>query len=140
MLFDIFRALHMVGLVLGVGMVTAGFILGRLAAKNKEIASVMPKIMPSMSKAIWAGLILLIISGIGIQATIFYEISEAMTIFKHILVLAIIVNGVLISGVHRKMARTKDKNAMPQLAKRMGKYSAIGFVLWWAVTIMSSFL
>jgi len=124
---EIWNFIHFIGLVLGVGGATIANIMLRKAAKDKDVAKAMPKIMPPIVKLIWLGLILLIISGIALPFYIHWPMNKSLLIIKHILVVWIIIIGVILA-----ILSAKKRNLLP--------LSTINLILWYLVTLMSAFV
>ena len=124
---ELFRVLHVIGLAFGLGGATIAAVISAKAAKDKDVGKAMGKIMPSIVKFIWAGMALLIISGIALPFYISWPIDKNMLLVKHSLVALIVIMGIIM-GI-----RMKKKKPIKVL-------SIINLILWYAVTIMSVFL
>ena len=124
---ELFRGLHVIGLAFGLGGATIAAGISAKAAKDKDGGKAMGKIMPSIVKFIWAGMALLIISGIALPFYISWPIDKNMLLVKHSLVALIVIMGIIM-GI-----RMKKKKPIKVL-------SIINLILWYAVTIMSVFL
>ena len=124
---ELFRVLHVIGLAFGLGGATIAAVISAKAAKDKDVGKAMGKIMPSIVKFIWAGMALLIISGIALPFYISCPIDKNMLLVKHSLVALIVIMGIIM-GI-----RMKKKKPIKVL-------SIINLILWYAVTIMSVFL
>jgi len=143
---EIFSLLHFVGLAWGLGGATAAAIISAKAEKNPEISLAVMKIIPSMSKLIWLGLILLILSGIGMSFLIEWPVNKQMLLVKHVLVAWIVIIGIIIGinakRMHALTPKPKEKPSAQFLAakKLLKAFSIINLILWYAVAIMSVFL
>jgi len=126
---EIFNFLHFIGLAFGLGGATIATIIAIKASKDGDVEKAAEKLMPSIAKLIWVGLILLIISGIALPFYISWPLDKTMLFIKHILVFWIVVFGVII-GI---MAKKKKKTGMKI-------FSTINLILWYAVTLMSAFV
>lgn len=146
LILALFNFLHFVGLAFGLGGATIAAIIFAKAEKDKDVASAVNKIMPSIVKLIWLGLILLIISGIALPFFIKWPLNTKMLVVKHVLVVWIIIVGIIIGIKMRKV-----KNLVPVLrerpslsflkAKKQVKIlSMINLVLWYIVTLLSVFV
>jgi len=124
---ELFRVLHVIGLAFGLGGATIAAVISAKAAKDKDVGKAMGKIMPSIVKFIWAGMALLIISGIALPFYISWPIDKNMLLVKHSLVALIVIMGIIM-GI-----RMKKKKPIKAL-------SIINLILWYLVTIMSVFL
>jgi len=126
-LLEIFNFLHFIGLAFGLGGATIVAIVSAKAAKDKDVARVAGKIIPSIVKLIWAGIILLIISGIALPFFIKWPMNNQLLIIKHILVAWIVIIGIIIGTRIRKKKNIKG-------------LSIINLILWYGVTLMSAFV
>ena len=124
---ELFRVLHVIGLAFGLGGATIAAVISAKAAKDKDVGKAIGKIMPSIVKFIWAGMALLIISGIALPFYISWPIDKNMLLVKHALVALIVIMGIIM-GI-----RMKKKKPIKAL-------SIINLILWYLVTIMSVFL
>ena len=145
-LLQITNFLHFLGLAFGLGGATIAVIISSKAEKDKEIAKIMHKIMPSISKLIGLGLLLLIISGIALISLVKWPLDKNLLIIKHILVVWIIIIGIILGINSKKMNNSspigKEKPSAKFLkAKQIVKTSSkINLILWYAVTLMSAFV
>jgi len=126
---DLFNFLHFVGLAFGLGGATIMTIISIKADKHKEIAIAMRHIGPAIVKLIWAGLILLIISGIGLPFFVGWPLNKNMLLIKHILVAFIVIIGVILGVSSKKGAK-----------KHMKVFSIINLILWYSITLLSVFV
>jgi len=126
-LLELFNFLHFIGLAFGLGGATIAAVISSKAAKDKQVAKAINKIIPSVVKLIWTGLVLLIISGIALPFYISWPLNKQLLIIKHIFVFWIVVIGMII-GIRIK--RKKDVKGL----------SIINLILWYGVTLMSSFV
>ncbi|MDP2925032.1 MAG: hypothetical protein Q8N99_01540 [Nanoarchaeota archaeon] len=127
MLLEIFNFMHFIGLAFGLGGATIASVISSKAMKDEEIRKVMGKIMLPIVKLIWAGLILLIISGIFIAFLVTWPLNKNLLIIKHFLVAWIIIIGIIIGK------RMKNKKDIKGLSK-------LNLILWYAVTLISAFV
>jgi len=143
MILEISNFIHFVGLAFGLGGATIAAIISRKAVKDKEIGRSFMKIMPSISKLIWLGLILLTISGILITIYTQWPINKELLIAKHILVAWIFIFGIVIGISMKKiknLSESQDKLKIEKAKKQMKIFSIINLILWYAVTLMSVFV
>jgi len=142
--FVLSRFLHFIGLVFGVGGVTSMFIINKKIEKNPELQKLAPDIMKTLTIMIWIGIISLFVSGIGLQLALDELINKNMLIFKHILVVLIVVNGVYLSISAKKMMKlSKTNEAKSKITKLKNKMSFIGtlnLILWYLVLLISVFV
>lgn len=142
-LLEIFNFAHFVGLAWGVGGSTIAAIISAKADQHPEINPAVMKIIPTISKLIWFGLFLLIISGIGISLTIRWPIDKNMLIIKHILVVLIVIIGIIIGLKVKKIKnlapKPKEEPSFTFLKtrKQLKTFSIINLILWYAVVILS---
>lgn len=126
---EFFNFLHFVGLAFGLGGATLATIISAKAGKDKEVANVLGKILSSIVKLIWFGLILLTISGIALPFFIQWPLNKEMLVIKHILVIFIFVFGIAIGIFSRKKAM-----------KEVKIFSIINLILWYIITFLSTFV
>lgn len=147
-MLDLSNFLHFVGLAFGLGGATIATIISVKAEKDKEIAGAVMKLMPPISKLIFIGLVLLIISGIALPFYISWPLNKGMLIVKHVLVVWIVIFGVLIGTSSRRIrklvlaqgARQKPSSQFLKIKKRMKAFSIINLILWYLVTLLSVFV
>lgn len=139
-LLEIFNFLHFLGLAFGLGGATIATIIMAKAGKDKDIAKAAGKIMPSIVKLIWLGMLLLIVSGIFITLLVTWPLNRNLLIVKHVLVAWIIVIGVIMGFMMKKAHKIENKNLLPSLRKRMKILSSINLILWYLVTLLSAFV
>ncbi len=143
---ELFRVLHIIGLAFGLGGATIAAVISAKAEKDKDVGKALGKIMPSIVKFIWLGMLLLIISGIALPFYISWSIDKNMLLAKHVLVALIIIIGIALGINAKKMhalaPKPKEKPSAKFLAvkKLLKAFSIINLILWYAVTIMSVFL
>ena len=146
MLLEIVNFVHFLGLAFGLGGATIATVISRKAEKDKDIARVSMKIIPSIVKFIWIGLILLVLSGIALSFLIPWELDRQLLIIKHILVFWIVVIGAITGFSFKKMSRLapigreKPKPQFLRIKKVVKILSMINLILWYAITIMSAFV
>lgn len=120
------------------------FIINKKIEKNPELQKLAPDIMKTLTIMIWIGIISLFVSGIGLQLALDELINKNMLIFKHILVVLIVVNGVYLSISAKKMMKlSKTNEAKSKITKLKNKMSFIGtlnLILWYLVLLISVFV
>jgi len=126
-LYELFDFVHFLGLAFGLGGATIATIISAKAAKDKDVRKAAEKILPSISKLIMAGLLLLIISGIALPFFMKWPMNKPLLIIKHVLVVWMVIFGVMIG------TRIRKKKPIKAL-------SIINLILWYAVTLMSAFV
>ena len=145
-ILEIFNLLHFVGLAFGVGGATVASIISAKAEKNQELSPAVMKIIPSISRLIWLGLILLIISGIGLSYNAKWPINTKILTIKHALVALIIIIGAVIGFKVKKMSNLAPKlKQVPSLQfiktkNQLKVLSTINLILWYIVVILSVFI
>src|SRR3989344_7034089 len=115
-LLELFNFLHFLGLAYGLGGATLAAIISRKADRDVDLGKQVMKIIPSISKLIWVGLILLIVSGIGISFLVQWPINKNLLIIKHILVFWIVIFGVVISMRVKKMEKLAPLNSKGKIS------------------------
>jgi uncharacterized membrane protein len=145
-MLELFNFLHFIGLVFGLGGATIATIISIKADKDKDIAKAFGKIIPTISKLIWIGLILLIISGIALPFYITWPLNKQLLIIKHVLVAWIVVIGISIGITAKKVSvlapvgKENPSIYFLKIKKLMKSLSIINIILWYLVTLMSAFV
>lgn len=135
--------LHFLGLAWGVGGATVAAILMAKADRNPEIAPLVMKTMPAISKLIWIAIILLVVSGIALAQLVTWPINPTILLAKHALVVILILNGLYLGfrilPKMQKLAPTGGKPSAEFLkAKKSAKIASIlGLVLWYVILVLS---
>ena len=143
---EIFNFVHFLGLAFGLGGATLAAIISRKAERDSEVGKLSFKIMPSISKLIFFGLILLIISGIALPFFIAWPLNKELLIVKHVLVAWIVIIGVILGRSSKKIfnlapvGREKPSLRFLRTKKKIKLFSMINLVLWYAVTLISAFV
>jgi len=144
---EFFYFLHYIGIAWGLGGATTAAIISSKARKYQELTPGIIKIIPAISKLIWIGLLLLIISGIALPYFIKWPINKEMLIIKHVLVIWIVIIGIIIGVNAKKMKRLsnltpkeKPSSAFIKAGKRVKIFSIINLILWYLVTLLSVFV
>ncbi|MDO8647997.1 MAG: DUF2269 family protein [Candidatus Diapherotrites archaeon] len=145
MLLEIFNFLHFIGLAWGVGGATAAAIISMKAEKNPEVAASLMKIIPALSKLIWAGLVLLIISGIAVTSLVKWPLDTNLLLIKHALVVLIVAIGALIFLRVKKMQKLAKPGEKPseeffKAKKQLGMLSITNLALWYLIVLISAFV
>ena len=145
---ELFNFLHFLGLAFGLGGATFAFVISRKAEKDKDVGKALMKIMPSIVKFIWIGMLLLIISGIALPFFVTWPLNRQMLIIKHVLVAWIVVIGVVIGTRMKKMKNLapvgrlheKPSPKFIKTQKQIKFFSTINLILWYLVTLLSVFV
>ncbi len=143
---ELWNFVHFVGLAFGVGGATIANIISAKADKDKDIAKAYGKIMPSIVKVIWLGMLLLIISGIALPFYVKWTLNKQMLIIKHILVVWIIIFGVIMGFsskrmmVHAPAGKEKPSEKFLRIKKLVKGIGLINLILWYLVTLLSVFV
>jgi len=142
MLLEISNFLHFIGLAWGVGGATAAAIISMKAEKNPEVAASLMKIIPALSKMIWLGLVLLIISGIAVTGLVKWPLDANLLLIKHALVVLIVAIGVLIFLKVKKMQKLARPGEKPsadflKAKKQLGIFSIVNLALWYLIVLLS---
>lgn len=107
---------HMIGSVLGVGGATASDFTFLRSIKDRRLGADEFNILKTLSRLLWTGLILLIISGIGflinqyVQAGQIHLLSDPRFLAKMTIVFVILANGIVFHTL-----------VIPYLKKQIGK-------------------
>ena len=145
-MLEISNFLHFVGLALGLGGATIAVIISLKAEKDADVGRAMMKIMPAISKVIGIGLVLLIISGIGIIYFVQRPLDRQMLLVKHVLVAWIVITGIVIGRSSKKMLALVPKRLEKPSAeflrakKRVKAFGILNLILWYVVTGLSVFV
>ena len=143
MLLEIAQFIHYVGLVLGAGGATIAMFISMKAEKGQQLVPAVMKIMPSISKLIWAGIILLALSGIVLAKLVPWPINQTIFSVTIFFVALLVINGAILSFYFmKKMSRLAPKGEAPSQqflkTKKMTKISStIGLVLWYVIIGLS---
>src|SRR3989344_546254 len=145
---ELFNFLHFLGLAFGLGGATFAAVISSKAAKDEDVGKALMKIMPSIVKFIWIGMLLLIISGIALSFLITWPLNRQILIIKHVLVAWIVVIGIIIGTRMRKMknlapvGRLHEKPSAQfiKIKKQIKFFSTINLILWYAILILSVFI
>ena len=137
------RLMHDLGIAFGVGGATIAFLISKKAEGKPEISQTASFLMESISKLIWVGLILLIVSGIGLTAFIKWPINIPLLIVKHAIVLIIIINGIYLGVNSKKLVKAiREKNVLGinKVKLRLKKVGLLNLICWYIVMILSVLL
>jgi len=143
---EIFNFLHFLGLAFGLGGATLAFIISIKAEKDLDIRKAQMKLMPAISKLIWIGLGLLIISGVLLPVYIKWPLNKQLLIIKHIFVAWIVIIGIMINSSVANLqylspkSRQKPSEHFLKTKRLVKGLSTINLFLWYIVTILSSFV
>ncbi len=143
---ELFSFLHFVGLAWGVGGATIGAIIFAKSEKNPEMGPAVMKIMPEISKLVWLGLILLLISGVGVSSYVTSPIDAGLLAVKHVVVVLIVIFGIIIGISSKKLiklAPKPERKPSPRFLKtreRMKYLGIFNLFLWYLVIILAVFV
>jgi len=143
---EIWNFVHFLGLAFGLGGATFANIISSKAENDKDVASAFGKIMPSIVKMIWLGLVLLIISGIALSNYVTWELNTQLLIIKHILVVWIVVIGFFIGMssrkvmIHAPVGKEKPSEGFLRSKRLVKNLSRINLILWYGITLLSAFV
>jgi ABC-type nickel/cobalt efflux system permease component RcnA len=135
--------LHNLGIAWGVGGATISAILMARADKNPESGPHIMGLMSSISKLIWAGLILLIVSGIALVPLITWPMDMTMLLVKHIAVVLLVINGLFLGfRIIPRLQKAVPMDRKPSkeflsLKKKARSAGTIGLVLWYLILVLS---
>ena len=147
-ILDISNFLHYIGIAFGLGGATIATIISMKAEKNKdkEMDHAVMKLMSSISKVIFLGLILLVISGILLTIYAPWPLNKKMLAVKHVLVAWIFIIAIPLGRKSIKMralvpiGKQKPSEEFLKYKKQIRGLSMINLVLWYAITFMSIFV
>lgn len=136
--------MHLIGFALGVGGATISDILFLRFLKDFKISNEEHEILKLMSQIVWVGLLLIVISGIGLYLPETARLLESgKFLIKMIVVLIIIINGALLNLLITPKLITmsfktdginiKNASKMRHLAFALG---AVSFVSWYTAFIL----
>ena len=140
----LFIFVHTVGLAFGLGGVTINVVLMIKARFDKELASTIIKVSKTIGPLIFLGLVLLTISGIGFMR-LGYPLTRTLAV-KHILVVALWIEGPLIFYLTSKLAKLSPTPSEPPSLKflstrrMMQALAAAGLILWYTITVLGVLL
>ena len=135
--------LHDIGIAWGVGGATISTILMAKADKNPESGPYLMGLMPTISKLIWAGLILLIVSGIALVPLIAWPMDMTMLAVKHAAVVLLVLNGLFLGfRIIPRLEKSAPKEGKPSkeflsLKKKARSSGTIGLILWYLILVLS---
>ncbi|MFH1592594.1 MAG: hypothetical protein ABIB47_04485 [Candidatus Woesearchaeota archaeon] len=144
-LLSFFNFLHFVGLAWGLGGATIVTVISIKSEKDKDIDVASMKLLPAISKFIWFGLMLLIISGVALPFYVNWPLDTQMLILKHIAVAFIVIIGVAIGLKFKKLHQLTKLEGKPEprflkAKKQIKLLSIINLILWYVVTLLSVFV
>ncbi|MFW9822211.1 MAG: hypothetical protein ACFFE4_04720 [Candidatus Thorarchaeota archaeon] len=146
---QIFVILHLISLSWGVGGATLSFLFNIISSKKPEMKPHISNIMPYLSKLVMVGLIVLGISGIGVQSVLgsenffSYWIDYPLSIAKFVLTLLLVTIGILlVAKFAPKMDRLAPKGEPPskeflKTRKIVMICGTINFILWYIILILA---
>ena len=142
--FEIVRILHDIATAWGVGGVTIAFLLLLKGDRDKELAPIIRnKLMPLISKVIMIGLLLLIVSGIGLLYLTPWPLGDFYLI-KHIFVVALLCVGISMGAYvmprRNKLAPTPGNPPSKEFLKfkRLARaLHLVNLILWYVITVLS---
>lgn len=152
-IFEMFHkplvALHLLGFALGVGGATIADILFYRFLKDFKISPEEDRILKIMSQIIWAGLFILILSGIGLYLPEMEALNASSKFLLKVVVVAVItVNGSLLNLIIAPrlvdMSFSKDSDIksglnivrLVKLRRLAFMLGAISFVSWYSAFIL----
>jgi len=149
-MYEIFLTLHLIGVILGAGSALVSDALFFGVIRDRNINTTELKMLSLVSRLVWIGLALLLISGIVMLVLgNFVLLGEPSFQMKMLLVALIIINGILFHKQHlpflKKMVKVKnlEDDISDNLSdRRHFKYmfvsGALSMISWLAVIILGS--
>ena len=139
------RIIHLIGLCWGVGGATLGLLLMVISERNPEMKPHVSKILPTITRLIMFGIILLGISGVVLQLVIGgnYYSEHWILGLKHVVAAVLLIIGILMAAkVGPKMQRLAPKGGSPsEEFLKTQKLAMIGgitnTILWYVIVILS---
>lgn len=136
---EILKLLHFTGFAFGLGGSTLAFLLSKKAGKEKNLAGIFPTLLPIISKYVWSGLFLLIISGLGM--VLLEDVPQNLLFFvmKMIIVSIILLGGLVIANLNSKLTgiTNKKKVEVLKIKSRIRKLQTITLICWYLALIFS---
>lgn len=138
---------HMIGVALGVGGATVSDVLFFRFLKDLKISHFEARILNTLSRIIWLGLIILIISGIGLYIPNAERLSQSSKFLtKMVVVLVILANGIalnlIVSPKLKKISFEKKHEHVTGELRRLRKIAfalgAISITSWYSALILGS--
>ena len=142
-LLEAANLLHFIGIAWGVGGATVAAILMARSDKHPESAPHIMAAMPAISRLIWAGIALLIVSGIALAPLVSWPVNPIVLGAKHLVVLLLIASGLFMSfRTIPRVARLAPKDGKPSdeflKARKTARINGtISFILWYVIVILS---
>ncbi|MHA2280940.1 MAG: hypothetical protein ACXAC5_08820 [Promethearchaeota archaeon] len=146
---QIFIILHLISLSWGVGGATLGFIFNIVSSKKPEMKPHISNVMPYISKLIMLSLIVLGVSGIGVQSILgsenffSYWVDYPLSIVKFVLILILLTIGILlVAKFAPKMDSLAPKGEPPseeflKTRKIVIICGTINLILWYVLIILA---
>ena len=139
------RIIHLIGLSWGVGGATLGLLLMVISERNPEMKPHVSKILPTITRLIMVGIILLGISGVVLQLVIGgnYYSEHWILGLKHVVAAVLLIIGILMAAkVGPKMQRLAPKGGPPSKeflkTKKLAMIGGItNTILWYVLVILS---
>jgi len=139
------RIFHLIGLCWGVGGATLGLLLMVISERNPEMKPHVAKILPTNTRLIMLGIILLGISGVALQLVIGGNYYSAHWILglKHVVAAVLLTIGILMAAkIGPKMQRLAPKGGPPSgeflKTKKLAMILGItNTILWYVIVILS---
>ncbi len=139
---------HVIGAAIGAGGAMMSDFLFFNAIKDKKISSDEFSSLVTVSKAIWAGLLILILSGLGLFTLVYLErgsipmLSSPRWQTKLTLVVVVILNGIFFRAVvFSRMKKLIDQSiTLENIGKSIWYFAASGVIsitAWYTIIIIS---
>jgi hypothetical protein len=141
---DIVLALHLIGTVVTVGVVVVTDALTLVAKMRSKAIKIVVFLSPFLSLLVWAGFLVLSVSGILLLVLGRGTIDDPMFKIKMLFVGIVFVNGILLNHRIEPQSATYVQQGifeLPRAFKRRAMLSAIvSMVGWWGATFTAYFL
>lgn len=140
-LLEFMQILHNLGLVWGVGGATMSSLIMFKAEKDPQAAPYLMRLIPTISKLIGAGFILLLVSGIVLTRLTRGPIDPQILIAKHITVVMLVLVAVILIYLTKKGENLKKGDKLSKellsLQKKAKIAGIINLALWYMILGLS---
>jgi hypothetical protein len=138
----------LIGLCWGVGGATLGLLLMVISERNPEMKPHVSKILPTNTRLIMLGIILLGISGVALQLVISgnYYAEHWILGLKHVFAAILLILGIfMVAKISPKMQRLAPKGGPPseEFLKTKKLAMLVGItntILWYVIVILSAIM
>lgn len=140
---------HIVGVVFGAGAATMSDLLFMRSIRRNEIQEAEFRVFHFLSKFVWIGLLLLIISGLGFLLYYRIEVPESGLIYKPKLLVKLVVTAViffnglimhaaLMPKLAKMVGKPLDRSDFPKMARYFFMFGAVSVISWYTALILGA--